>query len=300
VRIAVRAAMVALDPPRVLEEDLSELVAIGRTEDSPGTTRLSFARARSISVNGVERPTEGEVVAATATPSSPLLWLERVGTELFARTYVQHPEPTVRSISLGSPAEAQLAPRGAAVVLDRRELVFIDAAEMSLTRRVTMAADVAEIVAGWPVVLVHAEDELVAFDADGTERARIAVGPGTLIPGPADHYQPSYWWDGARVIAIDATDALALDATRTIELSAEERETLGAPLAVGYDAVIGTAGFLSWRRYDAGSPGPRAVGSRSLYGGPITHVAADTLSYVVTRPDGTASLYRVPFVDWCD
>lgn len=300
VRVAVRDAVVALDPPRVLEADLRELVAIGSTERTVGTTELSLARARSISVNGVERPTAGEVIGATATPSSALLWLERVGTELFARRYLGYPEPRVLSVSLGSPVEAQLAHRGAVVLLERRELVFLEQEDWTVARRVTMPADVAEVVAGWPAVLVHAAGEVVAFDGAGEELGRLAVGTGRLIPGPANHDQPSYWWDGTRIVAIDATEALAFDDSRAIALSTEERATLGEPIAVGYDAVVGTEGFVSWRAYDAGSPGPRAVSARALYGGPITHVAADTLSYAVMRLDGSASLYRVPFIDWCD
>lgn len=71
VRVAVRDAVVVLDPPRVLDEDLRELVAIGRTAEGPATTAVSLARAGSISIRRVERATEGEVIAATARGAPP-------------------------------------------------------------------------------------------------------------------------------------------------------------------------------------------------------------------------------------
>jgi hypothetical protein len=65
--------------------------------------------------------------------------------------------------------------------------------------------------------------------------------------------------------------------------------------------VLGERGLLA--AIDAGStvPGPRFASFAALFGdGTIGPVSADSAAYVIARGDGSAALYRAPFVDFCE
>jgi hypothetical protein len=295
VAFAVDPDAIALDEAVVLDGDAVATTAVMSPE--------AWVERDAVELWG-QRVATAEVLDATVFPfASPAPFtLHDTGSGLVRRSWWRdNGELQYADTDLGPGTRARIAKFGAAVVVDD-ELLLVghDGDVVIVKQRVQLDGEPVELTGNYYAVTLHVGGALAQYDYATLTARSLPVGDGVLLPANGDG--PPVFFDGATFHTLDpSARPLAFDAAAAFTPRPEDLAALGAPVAVMHGIVLGERGLLA--AIDAGStvPGPRFASFAALFGdGTIGPVSADSAAYVIARGDGSAALYRAPFVDFCE
>jgi hypothetical protein len=290
--IAIEPATFALDAAQIVDGDAAPTLAVVSHE--------AWVERDAVVLWGQRVETDevldatGLAGGATTTPFT----VHRTSGGLVWRTWSRvNATPRYKEVSIGTGTRTRIAPRGKAVVVDDRLVLLHENGDTIEVREAQLAGEPLALGASTKGALLHMDGALLHYEAATGRVLTAPVGDGHFVG--TQHGFP-YFFDGEKFSRIVATmDKVYLELAQ-ITVTPTEYAAIGEPLAILHDVVFGERGMLlATNRLLAG---PKLASYEQLFGtgARLAAIAADGTAYTIIHGDGSAKLYRAPYVDFCE